>query len=427
MKGIKVGILTTFYAWDTSYSLCTVVDSQLRMLVKNGYQPVLFTLPGFKDDSFVPAGVEIRRVIPQFVLEPYGNYDLTAPIPDTFNRDVSVAKKAFIENFKDIQIMFTHDIIFINSFIIYNRALREAIQEGLEHVRWFHWAHSGPSTRPEYIPFPHDLRYNIPPNSKLIYMNDTDALRMAEMYQGKLDDVRVVENPMDIGTLFPLHPIARKIVDDFDLNHADIVQIYPLSTPRMESNKQISKVIAILSKLKEQGKSVRLVVPNAHANAQPEKDAIEAMLKLAESRGMTRKEVIFTSLLEAPKWELGIPHEAVRDLFLYSNLFIFPSVSENCPLVLLEAASAKNLLVLNSSFPAMHDFFGENALYFEFGSIVKTVKYNDMENYFFEIATIILGELKKNRPLMANVKLRQAFNEDYIFKQRLEPVMYEQW
>lgn len=427
MKGLKVGVLTTFYDWDKSYSLCTVVDAQLRMLLKNGYTPVLFVLPGFNKEHLVPQGVEVRKVIPQFVLEPYGSYDLSVPLPDTFERDVQIARDAFLKNFTDINIMFTHDIIFINSFLIYNKALREAIDNGLEKIRWFHWVHSGPSTRPDNLPDPHGLRYSVPKNCKIIYMNDTDALRMAEMYQGKLDDIRVVMNPTDLSSLYQLHPVAEKIITDYDITNADVVQVYPLSTPRMESNKQISKVIKVLSNIKAQGKSVRLIVPNAHANAENEKQAIEQMLQFADSRGLTQKEVIFTSLVEAPKWELGIPHEAVRDLFLYSNLFIFPSVSENCPLVLLEAAAAKNLLVLNSSFPAMRDFFADNALYFEFGSIIKNIQYADEEKYYFEVAMIILGELHKNKPLMANAKLRQLFNENYIFKQKLEPLMYEQW
>ena len=426
MKKLKVGCLTTFYNFESSYSLVTVVRSQLEMLMKNGYEPVLFVLPSFKDDDKVPEGVEIRKVIPQFVLEPYGKYDLRADLPDTFERDADIAKTAFLEHMKDIQVMFTHDVIFINSFLIYNKAMRDAIDQGLGHIRWLHWCHSGPSLRPSEIPSPHDLRYSIPPNSKLIYMNHVDALRMAEMYAGVLDDVRVVKNPMDLTFLYNLHPLVEKIYWDFKLYDADVVQVYPLSTPRMESNKQLSKVIKIFARMKEQGKSVRLVVPNAHANADNEKNEIERMLKLAESEGLTREEVIFTSLIDEA-WAHGIPHEAVRDLFLFSNVFVFPSVSENCPLVLLEAAAAKNILVLNGSFPAMRDFFGEDAIYFEFGSSVQNVQYKDESQYLYEVAMIIIGQLSVNRALKANTQLKKFYNLNYLFKEKLEPLFYEDW
>lgn len=427
MQKLKIGIFTTFWNYDKAYSICGVVHNQLLMLLQNGYSPVLFVLPGFRDDDKVPQGVEIRKVIPQFVLEPYGSYDLTVPLPDTFERDVKIAKEAIETHCADIQVMLAHDMVFINSYLIYNKAIREASEDKLKSVRWLHWLHSGPSLRPEKLPYPHNLRYTVPPHSKLIYMNNIDALRMAEMYAGKLDDIRVVKNPLDLTSMYSMHPLAEKIYSDYKLYDADIVQIYPLSTPRMEENKQLSKVIKIFGHLKKQGKSVRLIVPNAHANAQREKANIESMLQLAEATGLNREEVIFTSLLQTPKWEGGIPHEVVRDLFLFSNLFIFPSVSENCPLVLLEAASSKNLLVLNASFPAFYDFFGEEALYFEFGSVVKKVEYKDEDNYMREVAMIIIGELNKNRPLSAFSHLKKYYNLNYMFKNKLEPLFYEDW
>jgi glycosyltransferase involved in cell wall biosynthesis len=427
MKNLKIGILTTFSDFDPSYSLVSVVRNQLEMLVRNGYSTVLFTLPQFKDDAMVPEGVEIRKIVPQFILEPYGKYDLNIKMPDDFESNAKVAQDAFEVNMQDVNIILTHDIFFINSFLIYNKAVRDAMIGKLQGVRWFNWIHSGPSERPSNIPYPHNLRYSVPPNSKMIYMNDTDVLKMAEMYGGTLGDFRVVKNPMDLPEFLSFHPLTKKIYNDYKLYNADIIQVYPLSTPRMESNKQISKVIKVFGKLKKQGQNVRLIICNAHANAENEKKDIESILRLAEGQGLTCEELIFTSLVNPPDWEHGVPHKVVSDLFLLSNLFIFPSVSENCPLILLEAAACKNLLVLNNSFPVFKDFFGGDALYFEFGSLVKNVQYKDEENYYFEVAMIILGELNKDKSFKSNVQLRKNYNLDYIFKNKLEPLFYEEW
>ena len=67
----KIGILSTFYRIDPGYSLCAVVLDQLTALVKNGQQPILFTLPTFEDESLLPVGVEVRKIVPQLILEPY--------------------------------------------------------------------------------------------------------------------------------------------------------------------------------------------------------------------------------------------------------------------------------------------------------------------------------------------------------------------
>ena len=66
-----IGVLTTFANFDNSYSLCSVVESQLIALVKYGYKTVLFTHDNFKDDAKVPKGVEIRKTIPRFQLQDY--------------------------------------------------------------------------------------------------------------------------------------------------------------------------------------------------------------------------------------------------------------------------------------------------------------------------------------------------------------------
>src|SRR3990167_3513881 len=94
-----VGILTTFFNFDPSYSLCSVVESQLASLVKYGYKTILFTHDNFKDDAKVPKGVEIRKIVPRFLLVDYSaNQDISAD----FEEQVSKAYEAFKENLKDI-------------------------------------------------------------------------------------------------------------------------------------------------------------------------------------------------------------------------------------------------------------------------------------------------------------------------------------
>ena len=415
---MKVGILTTFYKWSKAYSLTSVVENQLLALVKHGYDAVLFVHDNFQDDEKVPAGVEIRKVIPRFTLVDYG---AGTEIHPDFDKQVEIITKALDKNMQDIEVAITHDWIFQGWFLIYNVAMRKA--RGSLKCKWLHWIHSAPSPRPE-VKYPNDCRYKIMPNSKLIYLNHYDALRLAEMYTGTLDDVRVVNNPLDPRSFYKLNPLVEKLIDKYSLLDADVIDVYPISSTRFDGKKP-EKVIRILAEIKKQGRSVRFICCNAHANADKEKEAIEELSLFAIEQGLTREEVIFTSL-EGEEYELGIDNSAVRDFFLLSNLFIFPTLSENCPLILLEAAMSKNLLVLNQSFPALRDFFRENALYFKFGSLLENVSYDDDNKFYSDVAQIIIGELNKNKPLNAFKELKQKFNMDYIFKHQLEPLFYEQ-
>ena len=415
---MRIAIATTFYNYDRAYSLVSVVDEQLRMLLEGGYQPVLLVHDNFDADSEIPEGVEIRKVVPRFQLVDYSS---NQPVASGFADQVKQVKESLEENLKDIDVVFTHDWIFQGWFLPYNVGMREA-QPNLK-CKWFHWIHSAPSPRPANLQYPHDCRYKTMPSSKLVYMNHYDALRLAEMYGGVLDDVRVVNNPLDLRSFWELHPLVHDLIKKYRLLDADIIDVYPVSSTRF-SGKQVDKVIKIMGELKKQGKSVRFICPNAHANAEKEKKAIEGLIHYGIERGLTREEIIFTSL-EGKEWEGGVPHEAVRDLFQLSNLFIFPTLSENCPLILLEAAASKCLLVLNESFPPLRDFFGKDALYFKFGSLLENVNYTDEEVFYSDVAKIIIGELNKNRPINAFIKLKQKFNGDWIFKHQLEPMLFE--
>ena len=76
---MKIAILTSFYEFSNSYSLCSVVESQLKSLVKYGYETVLLVHDNFEDSDKVPEGVEIRKVVPRFELVDYSNHQDVKP------------------------------------------------------------------------------------------------------------------------------------------------------------------------------------------------------------------------------------------------------------------------------------------------------------------------------------------------------------
>ena len=417
----KIGILSTFWEYNSSFSLTGVVDHQLKALLKYGYAPVLFVLTNFKDEDKVPQGVEIRK-IPQIILEPYGEGDISK-----IEEDSEKVKESLEAQMADINVCLAHDIIFINTYLPYNLGMRKAIEGKCSHVKWLHWMHSGPSFA-KLDGSVWDNLHTLPKNSRLVYMNNTDVVRAAEHFHILPKDVRVISNPMDIREIYNFHSLTRELIDANDLMKPDFLAVYPLSTTRMdEIGKKLKKAIWIMAELKKRGNTVAFVIPNAHANAEHEKQEIEKMYQFAYDRGLERRELIFTSLHNAPGWENGVPHEVIINLFTLSNLFLFPSHSENCPLVLLEAMAGKNEIVLNGDFPAFYEFGKENALYFRFGSTVAPEpQFPDGENkYYQDIAILIESSMGQNKPLKAQTLIRQKFNIDYIAQKQLIPALEE--
>lgn len=419
---MKVGIATTFYDLLPSYSLVTVVLNQCHALLRNGYTPVLFVLESFFDDAKVPAGVEIRKVIPQIILEPYAGRNPKNITEDQAVLDVERIAYALEENCKDMDVMITHDWMLVDTYAPYAAALHLVNDSpDLKNIRWFHWIHSHPGIYQSFS-YPWSEQFSIPENHKIVYLNDTDLISVFERYQATINDVAVVHNPVDPRSFFQLQGLSKDIVDALGILDADIIQVYPVSTPRAVENKQVDKLILLFSKFKNMGKKVKLIICNAHANNEVDKILIKGVMDKAHELGLTKEEVIFTSLINPPTFEHGVPHDVVRDLFLLSNLFVFPTTSENCPLILLEAAATKNLLVLNDDFPPLREFFGKDALYFKFGSIRTKTEYKDIDRYFEDMAKIILAELGSNRALNAFTTLKQKFNYDYIFRNEMEPL-----
>ena len=425
---MRVGVLTTFYEMTTSYSLCSVVESQLAALVKYGYKPVLFVHDNFKEGG-VPEGVEVRKIVPRFKLVDYVHQEPEKDLQEQTDKVYEALK----EGLKDIDVVIEHDLIFQGWFMPYCMAIHKLAEE--TEIKWLHWIHSVPNID-SGAKWPHSLRHTLPRNSRLVYLNNVGLIRAAESYGAWPKDVRIVWNAVDPRLFWNLHPLTKSLIDKYGLLDADLIQTYPVSTPRMVDGKGLHTLIEIFGALKKQGKSVRLIVCNAHANAEKEKELIRRSQEYAVEKGLNATEVIYTSLenvsyaLEGgPKhtntFEQGVPREVVSQLFQLSNLFVFPSTSENCSLILLEAMLSKNLLVLNEDLPALREFGKENALYFKFGSLDTTTKYDSKEKFVEDIARIIISEFSTNRALRAQVDARKHHNFDWLFKNQIEPLLHE--
>lgn len=408
-----IGIFTTFANIDPAYSLCSVVLDQLTVLVKNNYKTVLFVLENFTDDDKVPKGVEIRKIIPQLILEPYKELNY----PDYWKEDVVKMKNAIKKHMQDITHLICHDIFFIDTFIIHNIALREAELK----CQIFAWTHSAPSTRPELTDNIHANRYTLPQRTKLVYLNHDQANQLAEMYGAFLKDVAIVHNSRDPRSFWNLDPLVNHLIDNYGILDKDIICTLPVSTPRMVTGKGLDKAIKLLSKFKEIGYKVCLIVPNAHANAEKEKKHVRETQVYAADRGITNLDLIFTSLENVPNYEMGVSPKIISDLFRISNVFLFPTISENCSLILLEAMLAGNLLVLNKNVRSLGEFGRHDALYMDFD--YRDNK-NENEKYYLDLAKIVASQFENNKSLQVKRAVFQKHNMDYIFTHMIEPLFF---
>ena len=398
IKMSKIAIVTAFRRMPENYSLVNDVIDQIKTLKKNGHEVVFYAQEGCKGEGI---DCEMRAVLPHFrTIKNEENSEAKEKMIEIFN-----------EEFKDVDTVITHDLMYLRGYYTHRMAIMQCGYEG----KWIHWCHSAVGA---------NLKLKMA-HSKYIYMNYADTKRFATSIGVDLDDVRVVFNDKDARLFFDWNPISYEISEKFDLFNRDVMQTYPMCSTRMNA-KGIDHVIRTFGKLKSLDNRVLLIVPNA--NARKRGDDIEAKIKLGEQCGLTKDELVFTSTVN-PDWTGGVPRDVVRDLMQISNLFVFPSSSEVCSNVLLEASMTKQLLVLNKDFPPFFDFGeeGRTCLGHHFGSLIRTgFKYRTEEAYL-NLAKVINQQLLGSKSNQQFLKIKQACNIDTLYRKQLEPVLVENY
>src|ERR1700691_2728530 len=101
----KVSILTSFADLQKAYSLNIVVQTQIKMLLMNGYEPTIIVHETFKPEGiYAHKGVTIKY-IPNVPCHNEIRKD------ETFDQDVTNLENKLFEILKDQDVVLTHDII----------------------------------------------------------------------------------------------------------------------------------------------------------------------------------------------------------------------------------------------------------------------------------------------------------------------------
>ena len=426
----KVCILTTFTGFDQSYSLCRIVDTQIRMLVGSGYEPVVIVKQGFRPEEMFALKEVTLRYIPPF---PASNF-INEAVDETFKDDVEKLKLALIENLKDVDVVFTHDLIYQPESLKLNFAARQAIEadEHMKKIRWLHWIHSAtsPATLGKELQ-QDDTYFNIVsqrfPNSFIVFPNAYSVPRVARNFGYEEDQVKVVHHSTNLPGFSGWDPLVTKLVMDKNMLGADAIAVYPI---RLDRGKQVEVVIKIMAQLKKLNYTVRVIVADFHSTGGDKVTYREELKQIATDWGLNDFDMTFTSEFHEA-WKTSCPNKVIHDLFELSNVFIMPSKSETYSLIAQEAALCGNLLMLNHDFAPFRDIYGEHAIYKQFSSNIGfdgldgdvTTTYGDEKGYFYDCAMRIKYELENNMVLAQQKRLRKERNPLFVFKNELEPLL----
>lgn len=370
-----LAILTTLADFAPSYSLVPVILDQARAAAMAGYRVQVVGMATMSQKRPSIPGVEFVPLIPDVGW-------VENEVDDFKVGRLHVAIEGYLRRVGDAVII-THDMVFQAWYTCLAKAIHIIANTcdvwpdtyGGYNQRWYHQIHSSVGPRP-----PEALaqwRASVPKGHKMVAVNWADISRLAAYYQAPSSAFTTIPNVRDPRTFLGLSEDATIIMDRVKPHLVDVSQVYPLSTPRAES-KGLDIVIKTFGRLKKDGKTVRLIVANAHHLGEGPKAIKAKMDALAREEGLTPEEFCWTSDLlkdagTSGGSNAGVSTETVRGLFQITNVFLFPSISESCGLVMLEAALGGVALILNDDLPVLKDYIPQQgASWVPWGSILRS-------------------------------------------------------
>lgn len=421
----QIFILTNFSSYLKSYSPIIVVETQLKMLTRAGYSPVLIVSDGWEaPEGTVFAQVETKHLAPVSYQDP-------PVINDMFREDVDLLHQQLNDIIPDGSVVLTHDLIFLPDYVKHNLAARK-IAEQKPNIRWINWVHSatGPNTliqeRDMYGEEYKKLLLDKFPNSIIAYPNAHDIPRVARNFS--YEEYEVVEVPHATDPTEGMHPLVQRLYDELHLGDKEVLMIYPI---RFDRGKKPDMNIRVIAALESIGVSSHLIFCDFQSTGGDKVVYKEECKKLAEELGVT-EDITFLSEFDDLA-QLEVSHDIILDLFTLSNVFCLPSRSETYSLISQEAMLKGNLCILNYDFPAFRQIYGKNALYRQFdgaeisfdgfdGKIDTT--HSDQTAYFRErFALPIKAWLMQEKVLGGKTHVRVYRNPDYVFREYIQPLL----
>lgn len=393
----RVAILTTFYEATSGYSLVAVAETQIRMLLDNGYNPRVIVQENFAE--LAPPSVWCKEMV-----------DLRPVLPDLPNATPDNVRAMMDEHFADIDVIIAHDICLQGYYKAHNKAVEDYAKD--HNKLWLHCIHSCPS----------GTGYTLP-SGYIVYPNDSDRAQVVRSYRLAGQEHRVVPNrashSIDPLLVWPYDKLTRSLARDADLFGGDIVAVYPA---RLDRGKQPEKIIRLMHGVKQAGYDPRLLIIDWQSMGDRFQRYIDELEDLAELLGLRRR-VNFTSRLN-DTCNNGIPRNSVMELMDIANVYIHPSTVETYSLVVHEAILRGKLVVLNADFPPMRELFGSSALYMNFSSDRFRTTYSpDEQSYWDDEARRMLSEFKRCRNLVLQLEARQKWTPQAQWRE-FEPLLF---
>lgn len=395
-----------------------IIQAHAHLFAEHNYPVKLIVGEGEPFDSRIPV-----RVIPEMrslhrVDESLNGELEKGKVGKGFEEVRDNLYKKLKEELASVDMAIIHNLLTMHFNLPLTDALARIFKEqpkGPGAKKFIAWCHDATFKDPHYARHcrdkePWQLLSRSFPQVNYVAISGLRQRELSKLFRLREEEIKVIPDGIDPALFLNLSPSALSIFKDFNLFNEDFVFFYPT---RIVRRKNIESAIRITKSVNAAGKKVSLLItspPDPH-----NEDSLryyQSLKSLAEKLGIGEKIIFLYEYRDEKGERIRVDNQLLRDLYLLSDLLLFPTSAEGFGIPILEAGIC-NLPVACSRIEPLTEVGGEEVLYL------------DLNDKAEKLALDIINHLAKHLTLPLFKKVFRRYTWPAIFSRKIEPLLQE--
>jgi glycosyltransferase involved in cell wall biosynthesis len=391
-----------------------VIQAHATLLLDAGY-PVRL-IAGAGEKTALPKGVEFIQIPEMDSQNPrvaHASQMLDeGKLPDEFELLSTSLESSLGDALQSMDTVIVHNVFTKHFNLPLTVALMNMLDQGKIRncIAWCHdftWTspHSRSSVHPGY---PWDLLQTYREDVTYVTVSKHRQLELAGLFNCVPEKIHVVYNGVDPADLYSLSEEGKSLVEQFDLNQADLILLMPV---RITQAKNIEFALQVIAHLKDQDIRPRLVLTGPPDPHDPENMAyFQSLLNLRQQLSVEQEARFVYESGPQPGTGYTIELSLVRELYRVCDVLFMPSHREGFGMPILEAGMI-GMPIFSTEIPAAQEIGGKDLIRFS------------PDDPPGKVAVLILSWARGSSTQRLRQRIRQKYTWQAIFRHDILPIL----
>ncbi len=325
-------------------------------------------------------------------------------------RQIYEALNSYLSKEK-IDVCIIHNIMTMHYNLPLSSALKRLANDR-EDIRFIAWTHDSTfgdsyyknSRLKIYKEYPWSLIRKPQKGFEYVTISKFRRRQLKSVFGNIKAKIRVVPDDIDLRKFFSFNPQIRRLIDETEIQEADLIGISPVRALR---RKNLELVVAVAKEIVKKKIDLRFII-TAPLDYQlfDAKNYLKEIIKKIKKVKLEKNIIILSEYTFNDGTKFNLPKLNTADLYILADFLFLPSKVEGFGLPLLEAALAK-IPVFCSNIPPFKEIGRNLVYYFDLNEKPKNIA-NNITNYC----------LKSKR-----YKFSYRIRKEYFFREIFEDII----